>query len=218
MVSNHVTHPRSRMATAHAAVTPERRISVCFGMLLDTVDHAALIFSREGALLQETRAYQALAHCEQDSLVVRRTARSLVSGGPDAHPVADRRAGGRTGTASRLEFQTASARYSLRAVPLTISLTTEPAHLTIVLVGAVPLGRSAADVLRCRYGITAREAVVAELITDGLTAPKIAGELGISVHTVRRHHERLYRKLGVSSRVALAERVRLIERAVEASR
>lgn len=51
-------------------------------------------------------------------------------------------------------------------------------------------------------GPTARELEVLELVTKGRTNREIAAELRISEHTVRRHLQNLFRRLGVSSRAA----------------
>jgi DNA-binding CsgD family transcriptional regulator len=53
-------------------------------------------------------------------------------------------------------------------------------------------------------GLTPREADVAFLAASGYACLNIAADLGISEHTVRTHLKRIYRKLGVSSRVSLA--------------
>ena len=51
-------------------------------------------------------------------------------------------------------------------------------------------------------GLTAREAEVLRLLASGKTDRDIAVELVISEHTVGRHLQNLYAKLGVSSRSA----------------
>lgn len=51
--------------------------------------------------------------------------------------------------------------------------------------------------------LTPRERAVARLIARGRSARHIAEDLGISIHTVRRHSERLFQKCGVRSRVVL---------------
>ena len=51
-------------------------------------------------------------------------------------------------------------------------------------------------------GITSREQDVLELAAEGLTARQIATRLGLRERTVTTHLEHIYRKLGVSSRVA----------------
>ena len=53
-------------------------------------------------------------------------------------------------------------------------------------------------------GLTAREAQVARLIGEGHGTKQIAHVLGISPHTARHHTERVFVKLGVRSRVAVA--------------
>ncbi|WP_322755270.1 helix-turn-helix transcriptional regulator [Frankia sp. Cas3] len=50
-------------------------------------------------------------------------------------------------------------------------------------------------------GLTVRESVVLALLVDGLSPARIASRLGISVRTVLKHQENIYRKLGVHDRV-----------------
>lgn len=52
--------------------------------------------------------------------------------------------------------------------------------------------------------LTGRERDVARLIAEGLSDREIAARLVLSPYTVRQHAKRIYRKLGVSSRVQLA--------------
>ena len=51
------------------------------------------------------------------------------------------------------------------------------------------------------------QARVAALIMEGLATKSIAYELQISVHTVRRHTEQIFRKCGVRSRLELTARL-----------
>ena len=53
--------------------------------------------------------------------------------------------------------------------------------------------------------LTARELEVAGLLTDGLTNREIAGRLYISIRTVTSHLDHIYTKLGLSSRLELAD-------------
>ena len=71
-------------------------------------------------------------------------------------------------------------------------------YLTISLRRATSLTLS--TTLRDAFGLTAREAAVLALIVRGQRPPEIARELVIAPSTARKHIERVYRKLGVSSR------------------
>ena len=55
--------------------------------------------------------------------------------------------------------------------------------------------------------LTAREREVSELVAEALTDAEIAERLYLSAHTVRQHIKAVYRKLGISSRVALTRLV-----------
>jgi DNA-binding CsgD family transcriptional regulator len=55
-----------------------------------------------------------------------------------------------------------------------------------------------------RFGLTPREAEVALRIASGATRESIAAELQVSPHTVRAHTERVFIKLGVRTRSAVA--------------
>jgi DNA-binding CsgD family transcriptional regulator len=52
--------------------------------------------------------------------------------------------------------------------------------------------------------LSQRERQMAELIATGADTRAIADRLAISAHTVRRHTERVFRKLGVRSRLQVA--------------
>jgi DNA-binding CsgD family transcriptional regulator len=56
--------------------------------------------------------------------------------------------------------------------------------------------------LRQAFGLTPSEREVARHLLEGRTADEAAGELGISLDTVRTHIKRAYAKLGVCSREA----------------
>jgi DNA-binding CsgD family transcriptional regulator len=57
-------------------------------------------------------------------------------------------------------------------------------------------------------GLTTTEARLAALAAEGLANKEIAATLHMSVHTVEAHLTRIYRKLGIRSRAALAGRMR----------
>jgi DNA-binding CsgD family transcriptional regulator len=51
--------------------------------------------------------------------------------------------------------------------------------------------------------LTERERQDARLVAQGFSSKEIAQQLSIAVHTVRRHSERIFKKLGVHSRAKL---------------
>ena len=57
------------------------------------------------------------------------------------------------------------------------------------------------------YGLSRREAEVLALAARGLSNKEIAGAMGLSEGTVRKHLERAYRKLGVRGRLEAAARL-----------
>jgi DNA-binding CsgD family transcriptional regulator len=62
--------------------------------------------------------------------------------------------------------------------------------------------------LTARYRLTAREAQVGLLITQGKTNSEIASILGVTAHTARRHTEKVLVKVGVHSRAAASASMR----------
>lgn len=55
-----------------------------------------------------------------------------------------------------------------------------------------------------------RELEIMHLVANGLTAPQMANELIVSVHTMRTHLKNIYRKLEVNSRVQALEKARAL--------
>lgn len=64
-----------------------------------------------------------------------------------------------------------------------------------------------AEVLRERFGLTARESEVAAAVAQGHTDARIARDLGLSFHTVRTHLRAVFAKVGVSNRATLVFRL-----------
>ena len=61
---------------------------------------------------------------------------------------------------------------------------------------------TAREPAKAASGLTAREVEVLRLVAAGNTNQKIAVTLAISAHTVRRHLQNIFDKIGVSSRAA----------------
>lgn len=64
-----------------------------------------------------------------------------------------------------------------------------------------------ARVVSSALGLSAREAEIATLAADGYSVHTISHRLGIAQSTVSSHLKRVYRKLGICSRVELAQRL-----------
>ena len=62
------------------------------------------------------------------------------------------------------------------------------------------------NAFRRRYGLSAREAQVAELVLQGFRNRDIAAALGIT-STAKKHLSRIFEKVGVESGVQLANRL-----------
>ena len=109
----------------------------------------------------------------------------------------------RTGRPARTErtLRTPTTRYQ---VTVAIAPGAPPSE-SMLLAAVTPcaLVSRTDDDLRTRYGLTLAEIRVARLIAEGLSSPQIGKQLAVSVHTIRRQTEAVYRKLSISSRAAL---------------
>jgi DNA-binding NarL/FixJ family response regulator len=92
--------------------------------------------------------------------------------------------------------------------------TLEEAHRIFDGLGAVVWTNRAGDELARISGrrptsddLTTSETRLAALAAEGLSNKEIAAAMHISVHTVEAHLTRIYRKLGIRSRAALAQRL-----------
>lgn len=87
-----------------------------------------------------------------------------------------------------------------------ISAVARPAA-TSETVDGVGAREDAVQTIGSEHGLTAREAEVLSLLVQGRGAPYIAGELYVSVNTVKTHMKRIYQKVGVHSREELLDLV-----------
>ena len=110
------------------------------------------------------------------------------------------------GKGSRRVIQTARGAYRISAVTLPEAMVTRAAAVAVIVSHIVPVVPSSTELIGVS-GLTRREAEVAHEITLGRSNPAIATRLGLSPHTIRHHIEGVFRKLGVSSRREVAERL-----------
>jgi DNA-binding CsgD family transcriptional regulator len=94
--------------------------------------------------------------------------------------------------------RTPTAAYSIRGCRVAAGRLAPGPSILVVVRRTTPAPPDAAE-LQARHGLTRRELEVAELVWGGFATAEVAIRLGISIHTARRHMERLYRKLGVHS-------------------
>ncbi|MEU8583701.1 helix-turn-helix transcriptional regulator [Streptomyces abikoensis] len=103
---------------------------------------------------------------------------------------------GRTG-----DFSERDLAFATRIQPLLAAADRHIRELRRLREAAAPTAPVAGPLL-ARHDLTPRELTVLVLLAEGLTASGIARRLSISPHTVNRHLEKIYRKLGTNNRVS----------------
>jgi len=106
-------------------------------------------------------------------------------------------------TPGEQQLRTDAATYRVRATLLGPGVLGSRPMALVVLERAAPEPLAFTD-LHDRYHLTQREAAVSRLLAQGHTNAQVARLLGISIHTARRHAERVLAKLGIHSRAAVA--------------
>ncbi|GAA4975423.1 helix-turn-helix transcriptional regulator [Streptomyces hyderabadensis] len=101
---------------------------------------------------------------------------------------------------SRTRFSPAQRAFLHRAQPL---LAAVDAHERATVRALERAGRDSTDRARA-YGLTRRELAVLLLLGEALPAKAIATRLSISVRTVQKHVQNIYRKLGTKDRMETA--------------
>lgn len=169
---------------------------------LDTLADGMLIFSlAEGRELYRNRALLAMLAdeperdaLEQRTLRLARGVRVLLGSAarptPPSPPVID-------------EVTTTRAHYLLRVSYLAPGSFSRGGAVLVAVQAPAPTLPDGAT-LRARFRLTQRETEIALGLARGATDAELARTLGISPHTVRHHAERVFDKLGVHSRKALA--------------
>jgi DNA-binding CsgD family transcriptional regulator len=104
------------------------------------------------------------------------------------------------------DVRTACGCYSLRASVLPTALYARE-QVVLVTVERHGIVLPTTALLRERFGLTPREAQVALRLAQGDSDAELARSLNVSPHTVRHHAERVFRKLQLHSRKALALRL-----------
>lgn len=187
-----------------------RRLDRSYHALADTFDGLAegmIIYDGpSGRELFRNKALQRLPLRDVDFSIVERRARELARALHMAHRRAGWNSSGRTGDFELPAFsdvRTQNGSYTLRVSLLPVALFA-PDQVVLVAIERHGITLPAASALRSQFGLTARESQVALRLALGDTDAELALRLGVSPHTVRHHAERIFLKLGVHSRKALA--------------
>ncbi len=168
---------------------------------LDAVSAPLLVFDADGRERHRSPAAVTLLARDPAGATLVARARTLATDVARTAPGAPAAAQPATVSA---DVTTLSARYALRATVLPAGTFGAAPSVLVMLIGGVAPEVPAASVLAERHGLTPREAEVARQLAQGATRNAIASALAISPFTARAHEERIFRKLGVSTRAAVA--------------
>lgn len=175
------------------------------GRTIDALDIPCALYTAEGACMHATPALRALLADAQLGPLLRQTmcaaARAV---GYDLRDAAAPRL--KEPDAVACVVRDRGMTYRLLVTSVGVEGVGSSAILLVRVTSSQPLLPSEA-MLRQQYGLTTREAEIARYIAEGLTSHAIADRCGLSPHTVRRHTERVFARLGVHSRAAVAARV-----------
>jgi DNA-binding CsgD family transcriptional regulator len=170
--------------------------------LLDALSEGVLVVdSATGAVVHRNRALGALLDADPDSSLLYDTALQLGQRWRML-ALAPRAALDGRALLSDVRFATKRSVYRLWGVALHPG-GPFPDRVLVLVQRTGPLLPSVSR-LRARFRLTAREAEVALLLAEGASDADIGRALGMSVHTARHHGERIFTKVGVHSRKALA--------------
>ncbi len=179
----------------HHALATVGAHRAALGATLDRLADALLVVGPDGRALHRNAALVRLLAADPQR---ERLEAALLA--------ASRTSTGRGVRRAEQHVATCVGRYVVRASHLPPELLGE-AGGTLVTVARADAGADAADALPARFGLTRREAEVAQALARRLTNAEVARALGISPHTAERHTERVLAKLGVRSRHEVAQRL-----------
>jgi len=100
------------------------------------------------------------------------------------------------------------ASYEVRGSYLGRELLGAELRVAISLSKVAPHTTLSDTALQEKFGLTIRELEVARRLSHGLSTKEIAASCGISLHTARRHTEKVFQKLGVRNRSQVGPKLR----------
>jgi len=167
---------------------------------LDSLAHPLIVFDSEGREIHRTRAFGELTMIPDEAAALVARARSL------AREFAECRSRNVPATPSS-GLVTTHGGFTLQVTLLPEGLLSGAPAVAVLVRSLAPRAFPDAGTLEGVYGLTPREAEVALHLARGATREGIARALGISPHTVRAHTEKVFVKLGVTTRSAVAAAV-----------
>src|SRR5512141_2010749 len=100
------------------------------------------------------------------------------------------------------------ASYEVRGSFLGREMLRDEPTIGISLVRLAPHTPLSDEVLQDRFGLTTRELEIARRLAHGQSTKELAQSCGISLHTARRHTEKIFHKLGARSRAQVGVKLR----------
>jgi DNA-binding NarL/FixJ family response regulator len=175
--------------------------------LLDSLPGALAVFDASGRLLHENQACTRLLAHEPEAPRVR--AELACTAGLVAAVVRRTQSKGRLPVVAgpaRREVRTRRARYRVSGNHVGEDLLPPPGAVIVSI--EIPNAEPFTPVdIAVRYGFTSRESQVAQLMGEGRSNAQVAQALGFTIHSARRHAERILAKLELHSRAEVAARL-----------
>jgi DNA-binding CsgD family transcriptional regulator len=181
--------------------------------LLNHVDGLAegmRIIDPSGATLHQNRAFTRILaqerYAERVDLAANELAHELVS------LLQSRERGGDEPAIAAKRFvrkvATESSNYELRGTYIGRALFSEDRSIAITLLPLAARADLSDQTLQRRFGLTGRQLEIARRLARGQPNKEIAHACGISLHTVRRHAEKIFAKLGANTRGQIGTKLR----------
>jgi DNA-binding CsgD family transcriptional regulator len=180
-------------------------VRAAFETLLDQSGAAVLLFDHRGRTLHATPAVAALLAAGPGRERVDAAAQELVHGFVASHRAMPHREP--AVPSAWATVRTREGEYRLAMCLLGAQRLGPEAAIAVTLTGATQRQLDDAALEAC-YRLTPREAAIARLLAARRSPKEIADALGLSWHTVRRHMEHIYDKLGVHHRNEIGPKLR----------
>jgi DNA-binding CsgD family transcriptional regulator len=164
---------------------------------LDELAHPLIVFDREGREVHRTAAFVEMTRASDGEEAVVARARSLARG------FAARRAH-HAPTSPSVHMTAGGRDFVLRVSLLPEGLLSGPPAVAVLAQPLTPPSFPDATQLAAAFGLTPRETEVTLHLARGATREQVAQAMGISPHTARAHTEKVFAKLGVVTRSAVA--------------